>query len=106
MACSGEMYCGVPTTMPVRVATGPGSPSEALLDLGDAEVEDLGRLRRSGPGEQDVVGLDVAVDDAELVGGGQRGGDLARDAPAQRRSGERALDGGRTSRRFCPPRTP
>jgi hypothetical protein len=40
---------------------------------GDAEVRDLGRALLV---DEDVLGLDVAVDDAVVVGGAQRAGDL------------------------------
>ena len=43
------------------------------LDAGEAEVEDL---HDTGRGEKEVVGLEVAVDDAAGVGGGEAAGDL------------------------------
>jgi hypothetical protein len=53
-----------------------------------AEVEDLDvRARAVEPGEHDVLGLEVAVDDAELVGARDAGGELAgdlEDAPQRR----------------------
>jgi hypothetical protein len=39
-----------------------------LGGLGDAEVDDLGHGAPSLTGDEDVGGLDVAVDDALLVG--------------------------------------
>ena len=60
------MYAGVPITAPVCVRTEPraGRPGQ----LGDAEVEHLDALvaaTRRGVGHQeDVVGLEIAVDDA------------------------------------------
>ncbi len=58
-----------------------GAPSAAVgagrADrLGDAEVGDRG----AAAGEEDVVGLDVAVDDALRVGVGEGAGDVAEDA--------------------------
>ena len=44
--------------------------------VGDPEVADQ---RRAVVGDEDVAGLDVAVHDAELVGGGERRGDLPAD---------------------------
>ena len=54
--------------MPVRVRS-PGDP-------GDAEVDEL---RLAARGDQDVLGLDVAVDDAVAVGVGERGGGVGAD---------------------------
>ena len=54
------------------------------LGLGDPEVEDLHRLGAADAGDEEVLGLEVAVDDGdralgpgEAVGLGQRGGDGA-----------------------------
>ena len=64
---------------------------QALLveRAGDAEVRDLGRALLV---DEDVLGLDVAVDDAAVVGGAERAGDLDRvgDAPRHRQAAERA----------------
>ena len=63
--------------MPVAVSW---LPPAASMRPGDAEVGD----QRLSAREQDVVGLDVAMDDAALVGVGQRGGHLRRDLKAVR----------------------
>jgi len=53
---------------------------EPLEDLGQAEVENLDHLFPAGPGdEHEVLRLDVAVEDAEGVGGAQGQAGLARD---------------------------
>jgi hypothetical protein len=94
------MYAGVPTTAPVRVrrASSP-TPSASRRALtaelmtaaavgvgffggelaggaGEAEVEDADA---AVAGDEDVVGLEVAVDEAGVVGGGQAGAGLAHD---------------------------
>ena len=56
VACSGVMYAGVPSDMPISVMRLP----PALDGEGDAEVGDQGVPIL----QQDVLGLDVAVDDA------------------------------------------
>ena len=53
-----------------------GSPVSQFDQLGQAEVEELGV---AVPGDHDVVGLDVAVEDARVVGLGQALGDLEGD---------------------------
>ena len=74
LACSGDMYCGVPTTMPTAV----WPPVPVAGDhLGDAEVEHLDEVGLPGPLQQhDVLGLQIAVHDALRVRGGQRRHDL------------------------------
>ena len=67
LACSGDMNSGVPTISPaavwVRVALG-------VEQLGQAEVEHLDEvLGAPALDEEDVLGLEVAVDDARVVGG-------------------------------------
>ena len=59
-ACSGLMYAGVPIATPVPVSC---SPARAVDRPRDAEVGD----ERVPALEQDVLGLDVAVDDAARV---------------------------------------
>ena len=71
-ACSGLMYCGVPTTMPLWVSC---CRAGGVQRARDAEVED----DRVSSGQHDVVGLDVAVDDAVLVGVLQGAADFAGD---------------------------
>ena len=73
IACSGDMYCGVPSESPVcvmRCAAG------LLHGERDAEVGD----ERVPALQQNVLGLDVAMDHAERVRVAERVGDLARDA--------------------------
>ena len=61
---------------------GLGERAVAAQRLADAEVGHQGRAFV----EQDVLGLDVAVDHVVAVGVVQRGGDLAGDRPAPRRA--------------------
>ena len=90
-ACSGDMYSGVPSTMPVCVSLQRLLLERVGLDgLGDAEVEHLDEVAPAAVDEEDVLGLDVAVHDAALVRRAERRGCLAHDvehAPL----GERAL---------------
>ena len=67
-ACSGERYCAVPTTMPVRVS---GVASRAW-----AMPKSVSFDHAVGP-DQQVARLDVAVHDAGAVRGGQPVGGLA-----------------------------
>src|SRR6185295_17961431 len=57
--------------------------------LGDAEVEEL---RLAVGGDDDVGGLDVAVDDPPLVGAGEAGGDLPGDLDGLAEGERTALD--------------
>ena len=66
-ACSGAMYCGVPTTAPESVS----SPSPSIR-LASPKSVTCGRPSRV---EQDVRRLEVAVQDAPLVGVVDRPGD-------------------------------
>ena len=79
------MYCGVPTTVcaPVSAATvaaptrrriraGQHAGARRARQLGQTEVEQLDPLLR----EQDVGGLQIAVDDALAVRGVERLADL------------------------------
>ncbi len=62
--CSGDMYEGEPSTVCVLVI----SRSAAPRHLGDAEVEQLDAGRAVGAGgEEEVGGLEVAVDDARCA---------------------------------------
>ena len=79
-SCSGAMYCSVPRIVPCasgaagNVGRGLAAHDGLLAQLGQAEVQQLRpRLR-----EHDVAGLQVAVDDAGAVRGGERIGDLDR----------------------------
>ena len=56
IACSGDMYCGVPSESPVCVIR---CPAGVLHGEGDAEVGD----QRVPALQQDVLRLDVAMDD-------------------------------------------
>ena len=78
LACSGDMYSGVPATTPVcvRLASSDGA--------GQAEVGDLDAL--DAVLQQDVGRLDVAVDQPLRVGRGQALGDLHADAQDLRRA--------------------
>ena len=64
------MYSGVPQTRPGRVSAPPAPDGGAarLEDLREAEVDDLHEVEaRAQRLEHDVVGLEVAVHDAERV---------------------------------------
>ena len=78
----------MPTKCPAVVVPGT-SPAQRLHE---PEVGQVGVLLVALAGEQDVAGLDVAVDEAAAVGGVERGGDLA-DDPDRARGRERALAG-------------
>jgi len=71
IACSGAMYCGVPTQARLRHALS----ARVLHGERDAEVGD----ERMPALQQNVLGLDVAVDNAAVVRILQRVGDLARE---------------------------
>ena len=93
-ACSGDMYAAVPRMRPaaVPVCASVGDCDRSAEDvtprpsprpgLGEAEVEDLDLAVRR---QLDVGGLEVAVDDALLVGALERLGDLLRDRRSPRR---------------------
>ncbi len=84
-------------TAPVRVNPGsvPLLPSLAILEV--QELDPLARRRPRIRDEEDVVGLDVAMDDPLLVRDVQRPGDRAHDlsacacAPRAANSGPRGL---------------
>ena len=91
-SCSGAMYAGVPIIAPTAVsgrAVFVRAGSALAHELGDAEVEELDA---TVDGDEQVVGLDVAVDDARPVRGGEPardlGGDGERGAHRQRTAGE------------------
>ena len=88
-ACSGDMYPTVPSTVPGVVRC---SAVGAVSSSGDAKGSARARPKsstftRPSVGQEDVVGLQVAVDDALRVRRGQalRDGraDLGRPAPLQ-----------------------
>ena len=66
----GTVACGV-----VASIVAPDRDGFGFRELGQAEVEDLGAIVR---GDEDVLRLQVAVDDALLVCGGESEGDLPR----------------------------
>ena len=72
IACSGAMYVGVPSATPTVVSL---SSRRRAHRLGHAEVGDRGVAAR----EHHVVGLDVAMHHAALVGVGERVDHLAQD---------------------------
>ena len=60
------MYSGVPTSTPTSVAS--VAPGHVLADrLGDAEVDDLGHRAAILIADQDVGGLEIAVQDPLLM---------------------------------------
>ena len=69
-ACSGDMYPTVPITRPASVmalrvsARGSSSDRRRAPQLREAEVQDLDLAAR---GQEEVLGLEVAVDDAALM---------------------------------------
>ena len=67
-ACSGLMYSGVPINWPKLGEAASCSVSRWRDRLGDAEVDHLRHRPAVLHGDQDVRRLDVAVDDALLVG--------------------------------------
>ena len=91
-ACSGLMYAAVPTMAPWRrrrrraARSTSRAPTLAGDRLGQAEVEHLHDTVRR---DLDVRGLQVAVDDALVVGHLERVGHLARDAQAPGRRAAR-----------------
>ena len=103
-ACSGDMYPTVPRILPSSVGTSSYEPvcSPALASgpLRDSEVQDLEEAVRR---HHEVLGLQVAVDDPEGMGGrervGQLGGQVER-LPRRRRAV------GEDSRTVVPRRAP
>jgi hypothetical protein len=82
-----------------RAGRGLGQAAGVGQELGDAEVEELHPLAGDHLGirdQEDVVGLEVAVDDAGAMGGAQRGRDLPRHH--QRRVQGQASDPGQPGR--------
>ena len=71
-ACSGLMYCGVPTTIPVSV-------SGSALAACRARAMPKSATTAWPAGQHDVLRLDVAMDDAVLVGVLQGAADFAGD---------------------------
>ena len=64
-------------------AAGVGEGGAGLLGGDDAEVGDLGLPAGAVAGQEDVFRLDVAVDHAASVGGGEALGDLAGEVEGQ-----------------------
>ena len=81
------MYAGVPTVTPTPVSMDCG---RGIADgARDAEVDDEGVL----VGDEDVVGLDIAMDDAGAMGLGEGIGDFTKPADNQRNGdGPLAID--------------
>ena len=73
-ACSGDMYATVPRTTPgtVTVAVDAADAADGIHHFGQAEV---GELRVARLGYEHVLRLDVTMDEARLVCGGERFGD-------------------------------
>ena len=85
IACSGLMYVGVPTAIPVRVSVSPPATLTArAMPKSATSARPLG--------EEDVLGLDVAMDDALRVRERQRLGDLLRRCRSHRRSAAASRD--------------
>ena len=83
-ACSGDRYCAVPITWPVR------GERHLVAGPGDAEVGDLDA---SVGRDQQVGRLDVAVHDAAVVGGCSAGRGLLDQRATVGRGGQRAVAG-------------
>ena len=62
--CSGARYPAVPRRTPLSVARSRRCRRIPVRQLGDAEVENL---RHAGPRQEDVLGLQIAVDQARRV---------------------------------------
>jgi hypothetical protein len=76
---------------------GVGAVDERGLGVSETEVEELDV---AVPGEEDVLGLDVAMDDAAIVGGGEGVGGLATNLEGALREDGAARD------RDCPSEEP
>ena len=73
------MYAGVPSTAPVCVSSDRPAPTDrdvAPARLGEARQAEVADQHAAVARDQDVLGLDVAVDDAQLVRRGQSAPDL------------------------------
>ena len=75
-ACSGAMYAGVPRAMPSDVVDDAVGSFDADNAFATPKVGD----HRAAARQQNVVGFDVAVDDALFVGVIERRRDLAKQA--------------------------
>ena len=65
-----------------------GGKARVHRQVREAEVEDLDEvLAAAARGQEDVVALEVAVDDAEVVGARERGAHLLEDVDARARDG-------------------
>jgi hypothetical protein len=74
--CSGDMYSGVPRTVPTAVPSALARHGLSVAtpheNLRDAEVHDLEKVRPVFAVEnEDIVRLEIAMDDAVSVRGGQ-----------------------------------
>ena len=75
--CSGAIVYDVPRRVPTTVS--PPSPASGCMQLGDAEVEQLDHPLVADVGDEDVAGLEIAVDDAHVVRRLQRRADRLED---------------------------
>ena len=91
------MYAGVPIAMP-SCGQRPRSARRRLRARRCALAMPKSVTTADAAGEQDVVGLDVAVDDAAFVRVGERFRDVAEDARPLRRSAARRLGRARAQR--------
>ena len=95
-ACSGAIYAAVPRITPICVIAGDVNVGEFIASA--APASDVDRLRqpeiqhldRSVGADLDVRGFQIAVNDALLVRGFERLGDLSGDR-------QRFVDGNRTA---------
>ena len=95
--CSGDMYDTVPSALPwtvswssmVRVGVAVRHGQTDGTDFRQSKVENLGVTAR---GNENVRGLDVAMDDSRGVGGIQRVGDFDARVEEAFRSAEAPVD--------------
>ena len=95
-ACSGAVYPGVLGIVPAVAerAVAAGGPGEPEVDQVDSSASPS-----RWPGDQDIARLDVAVDQPEVVGGGEGPGHLVRMARARPGSSRPSASRHRAGRR-------